>query len=59
MAPVDHYDDLGAEEIISLLGSLDGDALITLRAYELGNRARDAVTGAIDSVLARQAAARG
>ena len=57
--PVDHYDDLGAEEIISVLGSLDRDDLLSLRAYESEHRSRPAVIGAIDSVLAREAAARG
>ncbi|MDQ4048281.1 MAG: hypothetical protein M3131_02725, partial [Actinomycetota bacterium] len=51
--PVEHYDDLGAEEIISLLGSLDRADLVALRAYESEQRGRTAVIGAIDSVLAR------
>ena len=55
---MDHYDDLGSEEIISLLGSLDVDDLTALREHEEDNRGRSAVIGAIDSVLARQAAAR-
>ncbi|HEV2723926.1 MAG TPA: NAD-dependent epimerase/dehydratase family protein [Thermoleophilaceae bacterium] len=55
--PVDHYDDLGSEEIISLLGSLDGEALTALREHERAHRGRESVIGAIDSVLARQAAA--
>jgi len=55
---VDHYDDLGSEEVISLLGSLGGDGLVALREHECRHRARDTVIGAIDSVLARQAAAR-
>jgi UDP-glucose 4-epimerase len=54
--PVEHYDDLEAEEIISLLGSLELDDLSALRDYEAGARARDSVTGAIDAVLARRAA---
>jgi UDP-glucose 4-epimerase len=52
-APVDHYDDLEAEEIISLLGSLERADLLALRDHERANRARDSVIGAIDSVLAR------
>ncbi len=56
--PVDHYDDLGSEEIISLLGSLDGEGLTALREHEREHRGREAVIGAIDSVLDRQAAAR-
>jgi UDP-glucose 4-epimerase len=59
LPPVDHYDDLGAEEVISLLGSLDGEDLVALRDHERQYLGRDAVLGAIDSVLARQAAARG
>ena len=54
--PVDHYEDLGSEEIISLLGSLGGDDLLALREHECGHQGRTAVIGAIDSVLARQAA---
>ena len=53
--PVDHYDDLAAEEIISLLGSLEPDDLDTLLSYEREHRGRDAVAGAIESVLARVA----
>jgi UDP-glucose 4-epimerase len=56
--PVDHYDDLAAEEIISLLGSLEPSDLETLLAYERDNRAREAVAGAIESVLARAAGPR-
>ena len=51
--PVDHYDDLEAEEVISLLGSLERDDLAALRGYESDHRARDGVLAAIDSVLAR------
>jgi hypothetical protein len=58
-APVDHYDDLGSEEIISLLASLDGRDLVALRDHEREHRGREEVIGAIDSVLARQASARG
>jgi UDP-glucose 4-epimerase len=56
-SPVEHYDDLEAEEIISLLGSLEASDLEALREYEASTRARDSVTGAIDAVLARRAAA--
>jgi UDP-glucose 4-epimerase len=53
-SPVDHYDDLAAEEVIALLASLERDDLQTLRDYERrhGNRAR--VLSAIESVLARR-----
>jgi UDP-glucose 4-epimerase len=50
---VEHYDELEAEEVISLLGSLDADDLATLKRYEREHRARESVIGAIDSVLAR------
>jgi UDP-glucose 4-epimerase len=51
--PVDHYDDLESEEVISLLGSLERNDLETLREYEQEHAARESVVGAIDSVLAR------
>src|SRR3954453_8244179 len=53
-APVEDYDDLQAEEVISLLGSLEGHDLVTLRAYEEAGQHRDAVLRAIDGVLARR-----
>jgi UDP-glucose 4-epimerase len=53
--PVEHYDDLEAEEIISLLGSLEASDLEALLDYETGARGRDAVTSAIQAVLARRA----
>jgi UDP-glucose 4-epimerase len=53
--PVEHYDDLEAEEIISLLGSLEASDLEALLSYESGTRARDSVTSAISAVLARRA----
>jgi UDP-glucose 4-epimerase len=56
--PVDHYDDLGSEEIISLLGSLEGADLVALRAHERDHQHRESVIGAIDSLLSRQAGAR-
>ena len=51
-----HYDDLEAEEIVSLLGSLEREDLIALRDYETGHRRRQGVVSAIDSVLARRPA---
>jgi UDP-glucose 4-epimerase len=54
--PVEHYDDLEAEEIISLLGSLEASDLAALRDYEAATRTRESVTSAIDAVLARRAA---
>ena len=53
--PVEHYDDLEAEEIISLLGSLEALDLEALRDYERETRAREAVVAAIEGVLARRA----
>jgi UDP-glucose 4-epimerase len=53
-APVDDYDDLQAEEVISLLGSLEGKDLLALREYEASAQRRDAVLRAIDGVLARR-----
>jgi UDP-glucose 4-epimerase len=53
-APVDDYDDLEAEEVISLLGSLEGEDLIALRVYEESAQGRSAVLRAIDGVLARR-----
>jgi UDP-glucose 4-epimerase len=52
-APVDHYDDLESEEVISLLGSLEPGDLRVLRRYERDHAGRESVLGAIDSVLAR------
>jgi UDP-glucose 4-epimerase len=53
-ALVDDYDDLEAEEVISLLGSLEGKDLVALRAYEEAAQGRDSVLRAIDGVLARR-----
>jgi UDP-glucose 4-epimerase len=52
-SPVDHYDDLAAEEVIALLGSLERGDLHTLRDYERRHANRVRVLSAIDSVLAR------
>ena len=54
--PVEHYDELEAEEVISLLGSLEPPDLVALRDYERAHGARQSVLGAIDSVLARSPA---
>jgi UDP-glucose 4-epimerase len=53
-APVDDYDDLEPEEVISLLGSLEGKDLVALRAYEEARQGREGVLRAIDGVLARR-----
>jgi UDP-glucose 4-epimerase len=52
-SPVDHYDDLAAEDVIALLGSLERSDLQTLRDYERRNANRSRVLTAIDSALAR------
>jgi UDP-glucose 4-epimerase len=52
--PVEHYDDLETEEIVSLLGSLERADLESLRDYERGARGREGVIQAIEAVLARQ-----
>jgi UDP-glucose 4-epimerase len=54
-SPVDDYDDLEAEEVISLLGSLEGEDLVALRDYEASSQSRESVLRAIDGVLARRA----
>lgn len=51
--PVEHYDDLAAEEVIALLASLEAEDLETLRDYERDHANRTRVLSAIDSVLAR------
>jgi hypothetical protein len=51
--PVEHYDDLAAEEVIALLASLEHDDLQTLREYEREHANRTRVLSAIESVLAR------
>jgi hypothetical protein len=55
-APVEHYDDLAAEEVIALLGSLDAGDLAVLRDHERDHARRPGVLAAIDSVLARTGA---
>jgi UDP-glucose 4-epimerase len=53
-SPVEHYDDLAAEEVIALLASLERDDLLTLRDYERRHANRSRVLSAIESVLARR-----
>jgi hypothetical protein len=53
-SPVEHYDDLAAEEVIALLASLERDDLQMLREHERKNANRTRVLSAIDSVLARR-----
>ena len=52
--PVDHYDDLAAEEVIALLASLEHEDLQMLRVYERDHANRTRVLSAIDSVLTRR-----
>jgi UDP-glucose 4-epimerase len=54
---LDDYNELEAEEIIALLGSMERIELEALRELESEARARPAVLHAIDSVLARAPAA--
>jgi UDP-glucose 4-epimerase len=56
VSPVEQYDELASEEVISMLGSLDPADLLALREYEEANRSRETILGAIDSVLARSPA---
>jgi UDP-glucose 4-epimerase len=55
-SPVEHYDDLAAEEVIALLASLEREDLQTLRDYERRHANRARVLSAIESVLARREA---
>jgi len=54
---LDDYNELEAEEIIALLGSMERIELEALRELESDARARPSVLHAIDSVLARAPAA--
>ena len=51
--PLEDYEDLEAEEVIAILGSMDRTELEALRELEAQARSRDSVLHAIDSVLAR------
>jgi UDP-glucose 4-epimerase len=53
-APVEHYDDLEADEIVGLVDSLESDDLTALLDYERGNLARPRVLSAIEGVLTRR-----
>ena len=54
-SPVERYDDLEAEEVISLLGSLEASDLESLLEYERETRDRETVVAAIEAILARRA----
>jgi hypothetical protein len=51
---VPSYDDLSADEVIGLVGSLETPALAELRRYEAATRARGAVLAALDRRLGRE-----
>ena len=51
--PIEHYDELAAEEVIARLASLERGDLGTLRDYEREHANRARVISAIDSVIAR------
>jgi UDP-glucose 4-epimerase len=55
--PVERYEDLEAEEVVSLLGSMDTEGLLALRDHERSRDARPRILAAIDGVLARREAA--
>jgi hypothetical protein len=55
-APVDHYDDLDADEIVTLLDSLEPADLDALLEYERANRSRPRVVSAIQGARARREA---
>ncbi|HZC13161.1 MAG TPA: NAD-dependent epimerase/dehydratase family protein, partial [Thermoleophilaceae bacterium] len=51
--PIEHYDELAAEEVIAQLASLEREDLDALREYEREHANRAGVISAIDSVIAR------
>jgi hypothetical protein len=53
-APVEHYDDLEADEIVTLVNSLEPDDLDSLLEYERAHEARPRVLSAIEGVVARR-----
>ncbi|HEX8742457.1 MAG TPA: hypothetical protein VF712_04920, partial [Thermoleophilaceae bacterium] len=53
-APIEHYDDLEPDEIMSLLDSLETGDLVALRDHERGRQGRPRVLAAIDGVLVRR-----
>ncbi|TML34402.1 MAG: NAD-dependent epimerase/dehydratase family protein [Actinobacteria bacterium] len=56
-APVERYDDLDPEDVVSLLGSLESADLLALRDHERARLRRPRVLAAIDGVLAQREAA--
>ncbi len=57
-APVEDYDDLDPEDVVSLIHSLESPDLLALRDHERAERARPRVLAAIDGELAQREAAR-
>ncbi len=55
-APVEHYDDLEADEIVTLVDSLEEEDLGSLLEYEQGHLARPRVISAIEGVRTRRQA---
>jgi hypothetical protein len=55
-APVDHYDDLEADEIVTLVDSLESADLEALLEYERSGRGRPRVVSAIEGARARRGA---
>jgi UDP-glucose 4-epimerase len=53
-APVDHYDDLDADEIVTLVDSMETADLDALLDYERANRARPRVVSAIEGARVRR-----
>jgi UDP-glucose 4-epimerase len=53
-APLDHYDDLDADEIVSLIDSLEPTDLDALLEYEQANQARPRIVSAIEGARARR-----
>jgi UDP-glucose 4-epimerase len=45
------YDELGADELVGVIASMDGEGLARLREYEATHRARPAVLQALDRAL--------
>jgi UDP-glucose 4-epimerase len=54
LSPVEHYDDLEPDEIVTLVDSLEADDLAALLSYERAHLARDPVLTAIEGVLTRR-----
>jgi UDP-glucose 4-epimerase len=53
-APLDHYDDLDADEIVTLIDSLERSDLDALLEYEQANQGRPRIVSAIEGARARR-----